>query len=167
MDEDRQPIIVTLLGDETREIIDLQDVSLVELLVRSFTSKCLDAFRLALRDDVTLDEAVAKIDRLATAMNDVFLGMDPAGTVQCGPWNTPEQLGQFLQDGLGLEEPAEQSVRAVLIRLATAVMTALQRREGDWPSRLDMLVAEVRDLLCGKPPAAAGGDDIVFPPGNA
>ncbi len=143
------PILVNLIGDSEAEI-DLGETRIVDLLVRGFSDQCLDAFRLVLRNELSQDEAVNRIEGVAIALNALFLGEGGFESVIPRPWNTPEQLGSYLQDILALDAAAEESVRALLIRLATRIMEALQRKEADWPLRLTPMIDETRELLLGQ-----------------
>ncbi|HYH22024.1 MAG TPA: hypothetical protein VD995_25745 [Azospirillum sp.] len=154
--QDKQPII-SLLEPLAPTIAtgrnDLADEAVVELLVRGYVDKCLEAFQQAMTDAVTQDEAVDSIYRLASALNAVFLGQTGFDTIVVHGWNSPEQLGAFLRDTLDFDFPPEECVRATLVHMATHVMYALQGSQPDWKDQVDSLVAEVRDLLLGRLPA--------------
>lgn len=151
MNEDRQPIILEVLG-EPAEPVDLRRRPIVEMLVQSFADTCLEAFSAALGDERSLDEVVGTISERAEAYNEVFLGFSGLSAVAPNGWNTPAQLGQYLCRQLGLDGPPDQSVQALLIRFATQIMHGLRRREGDWPSHVRNLIADAIDLLLGVTP---------------
>ncbi|MBB3266015.1 hypothetical protein FHW79_003648 [Azospirillum sp. OGB3] len=134
---------------------DLSDPGVVELLVRGYVDQCLAAFQEVLRGNIEQDAAIDAINAQATALNAVFLGTSGFNTVVVHPWNSADQLGQFLQDTIGLDFPAEDCVRAALIHLATHVMHAIQGGTETWEQQVDSLVGEMRDLLIGRLPDGA------------
>ena len=134
---------------------DLSDPGVVELLVRGYVDQCLSAFQEVLRGNVEQDAAIDAINAQAAALNAVFLGTSGFDTVVVHPWNSADQLGQFLQDTVGLDFPAEDCVRASLIHLATHVMHAIQGGADAWEAQVDALVGEMRDLLLGRLPDGA------------
>ena len=155
---DVKPIVAALLEPLPTLVKgrnDLSDPGVVELLVRGYVDQCLSAFQEVLRGNVEQDAAIDAINAQAAALNAVFLGTSGFETVIVHPWNSADQLGQFLQDTVGLDFPAEDCVRASLIHLATHVMHAIQGGEEAWEAQVDALVGEMRDLLLGRLPDGA------------
>lgn len=155
---DVKPIVAALLEPLPSLVKgrnDLSDPGVVELLVRGYVDQCLSAFQEVLRGNVEQDAAIDAINAQAAALNTVFLGTSGFETVIVHPWNSADQLGQFLQDTVGLDFPAEDCVRASLIHLATHVMHAIQGGADAWEAQVDALVGEMRDLLLGRLPDGA------------
>lgn len=155
---DVKPIVAALLEPLPTLVKgrnDLSDPGVVELLVRGYVDQCLSAFQEVLRGNVEQDTAIDAINAQAAALNAVFLGTSGFDTVIVHPWNSADQLGQFLQDTVGLDFPAEDCVRASLIHLATHVMHAIQGGAEAWEEQVDALVGEMRDLLLGRLPDGA------------
>ncbi len=155
---DVKPIVAALLEPLPTLVKgrnDLSDPGVVELLVRGYVDQCLSAFQEVLRGNVEQDAAIDAINAQAAALNAVFLGTSGFDTVIVHPWNSADQLGQFLQDTVGLDFPAEDCVRASLIHLATHVMHAIQGGAEAWEEQVDALVGEMRDLLLGRLPDGA------------
>ena len=155
---DVKPIVAALLEPLPSLVKgrnDLSDPGVVELLVRGYVDQCLSAFQEVLRGNVEQDTAIDAINAQAAALNTVFLGTSGFETVIVHPWNSADQLGQFLQDTVGLDFPAEDCVRASLIHLATHVMHAIQGGAEAWEEQVDALVGEMRDLLLGRLPDGA------------
>ncbi len=150
MDQDRDSFIISLLGadDETR--LDLGEAPVVELLVRNYADRCLEAFQGLLDERLDEDAATGVIDRHADALNDIFLGLIQPEMVEVQYWNSPEQLGAFICELFDSQEVPSQGVHLLLIRLATAIMKALQRPKEDWSGEVEALVTETRDVLLGR-----------------
>lgn len=139
---------------------DLADEAVVRLLVRGFIDLSLAAFQEVLQGNLEQDEAIDGINRQAIALNSVFLGTSGFDTVIAHPWNTPEQLGAFLQDTVALEFPEDDCVRALLIHLATQLMHALRLPDEDRNEEVEALTLDAADLLLGRAPQDDGEIDI-------
>ncbi|WP_448205532.1 hypothetical protein [Azospirillum sp. sgz302134] len=153
--QDTKPIVAALLEPLPPLVQgrnDLGEPGVVELLVRGYVDQCLDAFQQVLADTIDQDQAIDAINAQATALNAVFLGTSGFSTVVVHPWNSPDQLGQFLRDTLGLDFEPEDCVRAGLIHLATHVMYAIQAGQSGWEDQVHALAGEMRDLLMGRLP---------------
>ncbi len=158
-----KPIIAALLEPLpvlTKGRNDLAEESVVRLLVRGFIDQCLAAFQEVLHGAVAEDDAIDAINRQATALNSVFLGTSGFDSVVTHPWNTPDQLGAFLQDTVALEYPEDDCVRAMLIHLATQVMHALRLPDEDRNEEVEALTLDAADLLLGRAPQDDGEIDI-------
>ncbi|MFD1624314.1 hypothetical protein [Azospirillum griseum] len=131
---------------------DLSDESVVRLLVRHFIDYSLAAFQGALHKARTDDDAVEAINRQAIALNAVFLGTSGISSVTTHAWNSPEQLGAFLKDTVGLEYPEDDCVRAMLIHLATQLMHSLRLPDEDRNEEVEALTLDAADLLLGRAP---------------
>lgn len=131
---------------------DLADEAVVRLLVRGFIDLSLAAFQEVLQGNLEQDEAIDGINRQAVALNSVFLGTSGFDTVIAHPWNTPDQLGAFLQDTVALDFPADDCVRAMLIHLATQLMHALRLPDEDRNEEVEALTLDAADLLLGRAP---------------
>ncbi|MBP2227555.1 hypothetical protein [Azospirillum agricola] len=139
---------------------DLADESIVRLLVRGFIDQSLAAFQEVLHGRLGEDEAIDGINRQATALNSVFLGTSGLDSVVTHPWNSPDQLGAFLQDVVALEYPEDDCVRAMLIHLATQLMHALRLPDEERNEEVEALTLDAADLLLGRAPEEDDGFDI-------
>jgi hypothetical protein len=131
---------------------DLGDEAVVELLVRGFIDRALDIFHAVARDERTLDDGVGEIGAQAETLNSLFLGASDMTGVILHPWNSPEQLGAYMRDAMGLDFPPEECVRAGLIHLATLMMHTIQGAPDNWQSEVETMRMEMRDLLLGRRP---------------
>lgn len=138
---------------------DLGDEAVVELLVRGFTDKALDIFQAVAAGERGLDDGVEEIGAQAEALNSLFLGAVSLADVKIHAWNSPEQLGAYLRDALGLDFPPDESVRAGLIHLTTLIMHAIQGSPDNWEAEVEALRMEMRDLLLGRQPLDGGEDE--------
>lgn len=138
---------------------DLGDEAVVELLVRGFTDKALEIFQAIAAGERDLDDGAEEIGSQAEALNGLFLGDTDLAGVKIHPWNSPEQLGAYLRDALGLDFPPEECVRAGLIHLATLIMHSIQGSPDNWEAEVEALRMEMRDLLLGRQPLDDGADE--------
>jgi len=163
MDPKSSNIIAALLEPLpilTKGSNDLADEAVVRLLVRGFIDQSLAAFQEVLHGKLGEEEAIDGINRQATALNSVFLGTSGLSSVVTHPWNTPEQLGAFLQDTVALEFPEDDCVRAMLIHLATQVMHALRMPDDERNEEVEALTLDAADLLLVRAPEDDGEIDI-------
>lgn len=142
---------------------DLGDAAVVELLVRVYTDRCLDVFQAIARDERTLDDGVSEINAHAETLNGLFLGVSVITDVTLHPWNSPDQLGAYLRDALGLDFPPDECVRAGLIHLATLMMRAIQGAPDAWESEAEAMRLEMVELLLGRQPLESAADDDALP----
>jgi len=146
------------------EANDLGDRKVVGLLVRTFVDRCLAAVSAAASGERDADLASEELHRTAEVMNGLFLGDPEIGPVKRGPWNTPEQLGAFLRETMGFEDPAEFAVRAAFVRLASILTGDVAGQEDELRARsIEQIVGEVTSLLLGELPETAPADDEVAP----
>ena len=138
---------------------DLGDEAVVELLVRGFIDKALDIFQAIAAGERDLEDGAEEIGAQAEALNGLLLGQISLVGVKTHPWNSPEQLGAYLHDALGLDFPPEECVRAGLIHLATLIMHAIQGSPDNWETEVEALRLEMRDLLLGRQPLDDGADE--------
>lgn len=129
---------------------DLGDEKVVELLVRGYIDRCLDAFQEVARGECDLDEAVGQIAAQAETLNDLFLGVSSITDVVLHPWNSPDQLGVYLRDAMGLDAAPDACVRGALIQLATLLMHTIEGNPQGWENEAENLRHDMRDLLLGR-----------------
>jgi len=149
MDEDREPFIVSLLGPDAERRLDLLDPLVIELLLRRYMDKCLEALQQAVSDSEAQDAAVEDIARLADTLNDIFIGQLRLPSLVIHDWNAPEHLGQYLQ-ARGFGEIPEDSVRGLLVQMATRLMQALRLQREHWKAEHEWIIAETKALLLGE-----------------
>ena len=152
MEEQQQPIIVSLLGPRREGSLDLGDPETVKFVVRQFSDHALASFHLVAKGELDLDEAVERIGRVATGLNDLFLGLSGWRGVFFRPWNTIGQLGKFLCDTMGFDCPADECVGMLLVSMATQIMLALSQAPDGWHGRVEALIEETHTLLLGVVP---------------
>jgi hypothetical protein len=129
---------------------DLADEAVVELLVRGFCDRALEIFHSIADDERGLDDGVEEIGVIAEKLNSVFLGLDATTSAIIHPWNSPDQLGVYLRDAMGLDFPPAECVRAGLIHLATLMMHTIQGAPESWESEVEAMRLDMRDLLLGR-----------------
>lgn len=129
---------------------DLGDPAIVELLVRNFVDQTFSVFHRVLAGEATQDDASEAIYGQALGLNALFLGTAEFKNVVSHPWNSPDQLGSYIQDTVDFDFPPEECVRAAFVHMATHVMRLLKDEPDDWKLQVDGLVGELRDLLLGR-----------------
>ncbi|CAK0752710.1 conserved hypothetical protein [uncultured Gammaproteobacteria bacterium] len=152
MDEQQQPIIVSLLGPKREGSLDLGDPDTVKFVVRQFSDHALGSFHQVAKGELELDEAVERIGRIARGMNDLFLGLSGWRGVFFRPWNTIGQLGKFVCETLSFDCPPDECVGMLLISMATQIMLALSQAPDHWHGRVETLIDETQSLLLGVVP---------------
>lgn len=149
MTDDREPFVLSLLGPDSDRRLDLREPLVVELLLRRYMDKCLEALQTAVSDTEAQDDAVEDIARMADALNDVFLGQVRLPNLVIHAWNMPERLGAALHSG-GYGEGAYDSVRSLLVQMATRLMQALRLNRAAWKAEHEQIVGETKALLLGQ-----------------
>lgn len=140
---------------------DLGDSKVVELLVRHYVERCLEAVADAAAGRRDADEVSEELYRAAEVMNGLFLGDPEIGPVVRHPWNAPDRLGAFLRDTMEFEEPAEFAVRAAFVRLATLLTGEVAGQEDELRGRsIELMILEVTRLLLGDLPETAPDDEV-------
>lgn len=156
MDDDREPLVLSLLGPDAGRRLDLAEPLVIELLLRRYMDKCLEALQVAVSDTESQDDAVDEIARMADVLNDIFVGRVRIRNLIIHAWNMPERLGQHLyQRGFG--SSADDSVRGLLVQMATRLMQALRLERANWKAEHERIVRETKAALLGEEGPVAPG----------
>lgn len=145
---------------------DLGEEAVVDLLVRGFTEHCLTIFKEVAEDRQSLDDGIHDINVQAETLNTLFMGRSAIREVKTHPWNAPDQLGAYLRDAIGLDQPPSECVQAALVHLATMIMRTIQGNPKAWEGEVEALRMEMRDLLMGRRPLDDGqseADEDILP----
>lgn len=119
----------------------LNTAGVVDRIIRDFTA---DVLQLVGRDDFE-----SQLDFRTRALNNLFLSITPDDRYQTGPWNSPDQLGEFALKALQIDGETRFAVRdAFMVYLATLLELADPEQEFT-PSVLDPLIANLRNVLLG------------------
>ena len=130
--------------------VDLGDPAIVELVVRNFVDQTFGLFQRVVAGEVSQDDASEAIYGQAIGLNALFLGLSDFKNVVIHPWNSPDQLGSYIQDMVDFDFPPEECVRAAFVHMATHVMKLVSEEPDDWKQQVEGLVGELRDLLLGR-----------------
>lgn len=139
---------------------DLGEEAVVELLVRGFTDHCLSIFQAVAEGGQSLDDGINDINAQADSLNTLFMGRSTIRELTTHPWNSPDQLGVYLRDAMGLDQPPGECVQAALVHLATMIMRAIQAKPEGWQGEVEALRIEMRDLLMGRRPLDDGQSPV-------
>ena len=136
----------------------LGDPVIREALVRGFYSGVANVRAAYLAEQVSPDEAPNRVDALATGLQAILYGQDPAYTPVIS-WNNPERLGRWLHDTYRMEDDGpDQAVRALLITMAGELLGCMARYErGEWSqedieAKVDGLIEDTLAVIIGIKP---------------
>jgi hypothetical protein len=117
-----------------REGIPLNDHDSVDRMVRAYLSTVMDLRRdWAAAGGSGGDETVRRIARMAHEANDIFLGSDHRYRLL--PWNSPDQLGSYLKRRFEMQSEPDETVAALLLRLAHHTIDLVDREaKGEFPT---------------------------------
>jgi hypothetical protein len=120
----------------------LNTESVVDRLIRDFT---IEVLGLTAHKDF-----MAQLDFRCRAMNSLFLG-GPEATdkYQRGPWNTPEQLGEYVLKTRRIDGETRLAVRDAFMVYVNALLDVVGP-DGEFDGAvLEPLIANLRDALLG------------------
>ena len=128
----------------------LNSVDVVNKIIRAFTKDMLAVVERG-------GDAMAGITFESTRMNNLFLGITPSAHFDIGPWNRPDQLGEYILTELGLSGDTHYAVRDAFMWYSNEVLKVFQSSD-DEASRgeINRLVGRLRDALLGLPANVTG-----------
>lgn len=119
----------------------LNTSAVVDRIVRDFTSEVLGL--------VGRDDFMAQLDFRCRAMNGLFLGQSPTVKYERGPWNSPEQLGEYVLKALRIEGESRLAVRDAFMVYLSAVLDVVDPDAEFDPAVLEPFIGNLRDALLG------------------
>ncbi len=119
----------------------LNTASVVDRIIRDFTGEVLDL--------VGRDDFMAQLDFRCRAMNGLFLGTSQSDTYQRGPWNAPDQLGEYVLKALSIDGETRLAVRDAFTVYVSAVLNAVDPDAEFDAAALEPLIAHLRNALLG------------------
>lgn len=124
----------------------LNSVEVVDRLVRDFARDVLE--QLGKRTDF-----MAWLDMECRRMNGLFLGLTPSDLYDTGPWNSPDQLGEYVLKALQIEGETRLAVRDAFMVFASKLIKVAKEGGGEFSEfdqrRLEALVGMLRAALLG------------------
>jgi hypothetical protein len=120
----------------------LGDALVVDRLIRNFTREILGL--------VGRDDFMAKLDFECRRMNGLFLGSTSTGTYQRGPWNAPDQLGEYLLKALRIDGETRLAVRDAFMWYTDKLLHSVKLEEDFDAEALSPLIDDLRDALLGR-----------------
>ncbi len=131
----------------------LGDPDVVLQVVREFSAAVVDVRRRYNLDELTNDDALADVDRLAGQYGDVIMGRDSAYTAL--PWNSPDQLGAHIDKRLPEAGEDPDPGKALFLALARSLLDVVVAHEdgnlkdGEAKSHVEAGISAVADLILG------------------
>lgn len=123
----------------------LNSAPVVDKLICSFTTEMLDIVERG-------GDVVGRLTFECVRMNNLFLGITPNDRYDVGPWNRPDQLGEFISSALQINGETRLMVRDAFMWYADKVLKVF-RGSSDFgepeQQTLDALVVQLRDALLG------------------
>lgn len=126
----------------------------IKCILTHFSSEVIRKFSL-----MDSDEYMAWVKSECGRLNQLLLGYTPdekRTDWKRGPWNTPEQMGQFIRISMQMDGDNRHSVRDALMQLAyDLVSTTLENKGKDpeqWGWQLEAAMEQVSNAVLGLPP---------------
>lgn len=86
-------------------------------------------------------------------MNGIFMGSAPSDRYSRGPWNRPDQLGEFVLQAMQINGETHTAVRDAFMvfsnHLLSIAVSAGEDFDAAQSSEIDELIARLRDALLG------------------
>lgn len=133
----------------------LNSVTSVEAVVRSFATRVTEVRARYNADEITDVQAKAEVDALAQEYADAFMGKSKDYTPT--PWNSVEQLGQYLAGVIEDGAQPETAARDFMLYIAAQLLQIMVEHEGEKIDdevaqfRLDTLIEDSVYALLGVP----------------
>lgn len=119
----------------------LNTAAVVDRIIRDFTKEVLQA--------AGSSGFMAKLEFKCRAMNSLFLGTAAEDRYHRGPWNTPEQMGEYVLHALGINGEPRNAVRdAFMVYMSKLLERANPSEEFDF-APIAPLIADLRNALLG------------------
>lgn len=131
----------------TRENIEmdarprLNEPSVADRLIRNFTVETLGL--------IGRQDFMARLDFECRRMNSLFLGIIPSDKYLIGPWNSPDQLGEYILQALKLNGETRMAVRDSFMWYFDKVLDAHKPGVEFNAAPIEPLIDQLRDALLG------------------
>lgn len=131
--------------------------------VRSF---CMGAYEIrskAGQGEISGEEALKRLNALADEYAAIFYGKKP-DRYRAMPFNSPEGLGNFINQRLGMSDPAETAAHTLFMSTANQILAAYEGHQtgalGDDDVRfqIEAAIDDATSILLGLPPEVLDED---------
>jgi hypothetical protein len=92
---------------------------------------------------------LAQLDFRCRAMNGLFLGESPTEKYQRGPWNSPDQMGEYVQKALIINGTTRLAVRDAFMWYVDKLLDSIDPNEPFDAATIEPLIDKLRDALLG------------------
>ncbi|WP_152693214.1 hypothetical protein [Caballeronia mineralivorans] len=120
----------------------LGDFVVVDRLIRDFTVETLGL--------LGHQDFMARLDFECRRMNSLFLGIIPSDQYLTGPWNAPDQLGEYILKALVINGKTRLAVRDAFMWFFDKVLDTYEPGDKFEPTLIQPLIDELRDALLGE-----------------
>lgn len=125
----------------------LNTLEVVDGIVVEFTNWVLE--------NATKESFPGQLDFQCRRLNNLFLGISQSDKYSIGPWNAPDEIGDFVLRQLQIDGESRTAVRDAFMIHAAAVIDifadAEDTPEESWKQALDGRIALLRSALLGIP----------------
>jgi hypothetical protein len=131
----------------TRENIEmdarprLNEPSVADRLIRNFTVETLGL--------IGRQDFMARLDFECRRMNSLFLGIIPSDNYVIGPWNAPDQLGEYILQALQINGETRLGVRDAFMWYTNKVLDLYEPGAEFEPALIQPLIDKLRNALLG------------------
>ena len=126
--------------DGGRVLLNSADV--VDRIIREFTTEIIGL--------IGQDDFMARLDFECRRLNGLFLGLTPSDTYQRGPWNAPEQLGEYMLKALRINGTSRLAVRDAFAWYVDKLLDTIGTGSEFDEAKVAPLIGELRNALLGR-----------------
>lgn len=121
--------------------LSLNEPRVVDRIVRDWTIKVFGM--------VGSDGFMAKLDFECRRMNSLFLGIIPSEQYLIGPWNAPDQLGEYILQALQINGETRLAARDAFMWYTDKVLDLYEPGADFEPLFIQPLINKLRNALLG------------------
>ena len=127
-------------GPDASGKVWLNSASVVDRIIRGFVSELLD--------EIDKPESFQSwLEFKSRALNNLFLGITPSDEYKTGPWNRPDQCGEYVLKAMQINGETRLSVRDAFFVFTSRVLTLIEK---DFDAdALDAEIDRLRHALLG------------------
>lgn len=119
----------------------LNTAAVVDRIIRDFTQEVLRVLK--------TPGGMTQLGFLCGSMNSLFLNLSPSEKYERGPWNAPEQLGDYVLHALRINGEPRNAVRDACMVYVSKVVDRIDPHSDFDGKLLEPLIADLRNALLG------------------
>lgn len=135
------------------ENIYLNALDVMDTLIRGYANSVMEVRSRWDSGDIGQEEAIAEMKELARGLDSILMGKDPDFIVT--GWNTPEQLGRYVQKHCKFNDDPANAVMGALgvftsdLNRCVLAYTEGKQSEDDMKTNIDMLLETYTHMFLG------------------